>query len=155
MQGHIHWQWIIPCPLEKKLWKQQGLKYSWSIWLHGLCWIIAQAQNVRIHWVLLVKTAYQYRQNMVLKSCEEIWKLRTRKQMLYSIHIAKQSGNVQNFKVICDDTDIFLLLLYYYVTQKRVTYSWSLWKTDDHWYPLKRRLRDMGPLHFVYQQCML
>ena len=28
------------------------------------------------------------------------------------IHVAKQSRKVQNFKVICDDTDIFVLLLY-------------------------------------------
>ena len=34
------------------------------------------------------------------------------------IHMAKQSRKVQNFKVICDGTDIFVLLLYYYVTQK-------------------------------------
>ena len=34
------------------------------------------------------------------------------------IHIAKQSGKVHNFKVICDDTDVFVLLLYYYITQK-------------------------------------
>ena len=34
------------------------------------------------------------------------------------IHIAKQSVKVRNFKVICDDTDVFVLLLYYYVTQK-------------------------------------
>ena len=35
------------------------------------------------------------------------------------IHVTKQSGEVQNFKVICDDTDVFVLLLYNYVTQKR------------------------------------
>ena len=34
------------------------------------------------------------------------------------INIAKQSGNLQNFKVICDETDVFVLLLYYYSTQK-------------------------------------
>ena len=34
------------------------------------------------------------------------------------IHMAKQSRKVQNFKVICDGTDIFVLLLYYYVTQE-------------------------------------
>ena len=34
------------------------------------------------------------------------------------IHIAKQSGKTQNFKVKCDDTDNFVLILYSYVTQK-------------------------------------
>ena len=34
------------------------------------------------------------------------------------VHIAKQSGSVQNFKIICDDTDVFVLLLYYSVAQK-------------------------------------
>ena len=34
------------------------------------------------------------------------------------IHIVKQPRKVKNFKIICDDTDAFLLLLYYYVTQK-------------------------------------
>ena len=34
------------------------------------------------------------------------------------IHIAKQSGKTQNFKVKCDDTDNSVLLLYPYVTQK-------------------------------------
>ena len=34
------------------------------------------------------------------------------------IHIAKQSRKVQNFKVICDVTDVFMLLLYYYITEK-------------------------------------
>ena len=34
------------------------------------------------------------------------------------IHMTKQSRKVQNFKVIYDDTDVFVLLLYYYVTQK-------------------------------------
>ena len=34
------------------------------------------------------------------------------------IHITKQSGKVHNFKVICDDIDVFVLLLYYYITQK-------------------------------------
>ena len=34
------------------------------------------------------------------------------------VHIAKQAGSVQNFKVICDDTDVFGLLHYYYVAQK-------------------------------------
>ena len=27
------------------------------------------------------------------------------------IHIAKESGKVQNFKVICDDANVFVLLL--------------------------------------------
>ena len=34
------------------------------------------------------------------------------------IHMAKQSRKGQNFKVICDNTYVFVLLLYYYVTQK-------------------------------------
>ena len=34
------------------------------------------------------------------------------------IHIAKQSRKVQNFKVIRDVTDVFMLLLYYYITEK-------------------------------------
>ena len=34
------------------------------------------------------------------------------------IHIAKQSRKVQNFKVICDDKDVFMLLLNYYITEK-------------------------------------
>ena len=34
------------------------------------------------------------------------------------IHMAKQSGKIQNFKVKCDDTDNFVLLLYSCVTQK-------------------------------------
>ena len=38
------------------------------------------------------------------------------------IHIAKQSGKVRNFKVICDETGVFVLLLYYYVTQKWTSY---------------------------------
>ena len=33
-------------------------------------------------------------------------------------HTAKQPGRIQNFKVICDDKEAFMLLLYYYVTQK-------------------------------------
>ena len=37
------------------------------------------------------------------------------------IHMTKQSRKVQNFKVIYDDTDVFVLLLYYYVTQKWIS----------------------------------
>ena len=38
--------------------------------------------------------------------------------ILQQIHMAKQLKKVQNFKIICDDTDVFVLLLYYYVTKK-------------------------------------
>ena len=34
------------------------------------------------------------------------------------IHVAKQPMKVKNFKIIRDDIDVFLLLLYYYVTQR-------------------------------------
>ena len=33
------------------------------------------------------------------------------------IHIGMQSENIQNFKVICDGTEVFELLLYHYVMQ--------------------------------------
>ena len=49
------------------------------------------------------------------------------------IHMVKQSGKTQNFKVKCDDTDVFVLLLYSHVTQISLEpYCWSLWKKDDH-----------------------
>ena len=100
----------------------KATRTSWSICLQWIC-LLDHCTGIKCQNTLLV-TGQDSITVQTEHGIETLWKdMKTTHEeadviIPQQIHIAKQWEKVQNFKVICDETDMFVLLLYYYVTKK-------------------------------------